>query len=105
MTTEQDRRAAADLPLALMQARWALKDYHSKQPECGFDKLALACEMAFHRLTAQSGLVETCTSAAERLVNQEDEPDWSFGNYANRMNYWRDKAIEVSRALRADLTQ
>lgn len=37
---------ASDLVLGLRQSRYALRDYHSKQPGCGFDKLALACEQA-----------------------------------------------------------
>lgn len=36
---------------------------------------------------------------ADRLIDQSDEPDFSNGNYANRMNYWRDKAIYAANAL------
>lgn len=49
----------ADLPTALMQARWVLKDYHAKQPGCGFDKLAVAvtqaCEIIEAALATKEG--------------------------------------------------
>ncbi|PZU80124.1 MAG: hypothetical protein DI530_06360 [Sphingomonas sp.] len=40
-------------------------------------------------------------AAAARLIDQSDEPSWMGGNYPARMNYWRDKAIEVANRLRA----
>ena len=36
----------------LFQARYALKDFNTKQPGCGFDKLALTCEAAADALTS-----------------------------------------------------
>lgn len=44
-------------------------------------------------------LAETC---AARLIDQNDEPDFMGGNYSERMNYWRDKAIYVARRLRGE---
>lgn len=35
-----------DLIIALRQARYVLRDLHAKQPDCGLDKLAAACEIA-----------------------------------------------------------
>jgi hypothetical protein len=36
---------------------------------------------------------------AERLEDQRDEP-WPMGSESDRLHYWRDKAIEVAKALR-----
>lgn len=35
-----------DLIIALRQACYVLRDLHAKQPDCGLDKLAAACEIA-----------------------------------------------------------
>lgn len=43
-------------------------------------------------------LREAISDAAERLIDQQDEPD-EWTNYGTRMNYWRDKAIHVARDL------
>lgn len=48
------------------------------------------------------GITQTAKEVEEVcrfLVNQMDEPDWTTGNYANRMNYWRDKCIDAARKL------
>lgn len=46
--------------------------------------------------------VRVTDAIAARLVDQSDEPSWTEndGNYAARMNYWRDKAIHAARSLR-----
>lgn len=43
----------------------------------------------------------TVEQIAARLIDQSDEPDWTGGNYSERMNYWRDKAIDCSNRLAA----
>jgi hypothetical protein len=35
---------------------------------------------------------------AERLVDQQDEP-WPLGTEADRLHYWRDKAINAAREI------
>lgn len=50
--------------------------------------------------TTNDALV-TVEQIAARLIDQSDEPDWTGGNYSERMNYWRDKAVVCSNRLTA----
>lgn len=50
-------------------------------------------------MTASDNAAELL-ALADALVSQEDEPCWLNGNYAERMNYWRDKAIKAAAHLR-----
>lgn len=44
--------------------------------------------------------VAALREVADVLMDQSTEPCWFSGNYAERMNYWRDKAIEAASTLR-----
>jgi hypothetical protein len=41
---------------------------------------------------------------ADFLIDQQDEP-WPSGSDADRLHYWRDKAIEASNRLRQALAR
>lgn len=54
-----------NLRLVLWQARYALKDYNVKQPDCGFDKLAGACEQAADTIITMHHTIERYKAALE----------------------------------------
>lgn len=64
------------LSLGLRQARYALRDYHQKQPDCGFDKLAKICSEAADLLSPSSGEPASVAVEAATFERLKYYPDF-----------------------------
>ena len=78
---------------------WPAADALSHLAEHDADAYRSSARAAIAALAQSPG--DEVEAAAARLIDQSDEPSWLGGNYPARMNYWRDKAIEVANRLRA----
>ena len=79
------------LPTALMQARYALRDYNIKQPGCGFDKLAHACDLAAQFIEA------TAAKDAEIEAFKDAQRQWEF-NLASLQEQWCEQEVRATKA-------
>lgn len=78
---------------------WPAADALSHLADHDADAYRSSARAAIAALVQSPG--DEVEAAAARLIDQSDEPSWIAGNYSARMNYWRDKAIEVADSLRA----